>query len=443
MQEITPVPVAIVGCGIVGTATAQLLLRDRTHIAARAGVDIDLRAIVSRTFTRARAAALPESLFEPDVERVLADPEIATIIELIGGIESAQEIIERAIDAGKNVVTANKALLAHRGPELFARARERGVTIAFEGSCGGGIPIIRAITDGLLVNRIDAIYGIVNGTCNFILTEMITRGLPYAEALRGAQAAGIAEAVPDLDVEGTDSAHKIAIMAALAFGVRADLRAIPVQGIDTLDRIDVTFGRRLGYVVKLIAAAVQTDDGVVAWVQPAFISTDHPLAWVGGPFNAVSVYGHVTGHTLHYGRGAGGEPTASAVVSDIVGLAMGTLPTLFQRTGYWPDLNAAGELAPIDRYEQRMYLRVTAQERPGSLAEVGAVLARNGISIASVVQDERTDGTAEGVPVVITTHRARRDAVARASTEIDALECTTAPTVTIPILDEHPEQIVL
>ena len=413
-------------------------MEDRELIAGRSGVDIELAAIVDRSFERAKTLGLPESLFRTDLDEVLNDAEIDVVVELVGGLEFARDLIKRALEAGKHVVTANKALLAHHGAELFAYARERGLTIGFEASCGGGIPIIRAITDGLLANHIDAIYGIVNGTCNFILTEMIQKGESYREALSEAQRSGLAEADPTLDVQGVDSAHKIAIMTALAFGTVVDLNSIPVAGIDELDERDVAFGRELGYVVKLLAVAYRIDDGVVTWVRPAFISEEHPLARVNGPFNAVSVYGHVTGHTLYYGRGAGGAPTAGAVVGDIAGIASGVLPAIFAHTGFWPDRNRTDLRLPVEESSSRFYLRIMAQDRPGVLASISTVIGHHNISIASLRQDERAKRD-ELVPVVVTTHVCRERAVRDALAELDALSVTGDATVCLPIVDEHPE----
>jgi homoserine dehydrogenase len=431
--------VALVGCGTVGGATADILVRERELIVERSGIDIELVSIVSLTFNHARQMGLPEELFSEDVDAVLGDPELDVVIELTGGIDFPRELIKKALDAGKHVVTANKALLAHHGSELFAYARERGLTIGFEASSAGGIPIIRALTDGLIANHIDALYGIVNGTCNYILTEMIEKGQTYPEALAEAQAIGLAEADPGLDVEGVDSAHKIAIMTALAFGTDVDFDAIPVVGIDNLRAQDVAFGLELGYVVKLLAVAYRINGGVTTWVRPAFISKEHPLAWVSGPFNAVSVYGHRTGHTLYYGRGAGGDPTASAVVADLVGIGTGTTTATFNHTNYWPDKNGGPPQISSDQASSRYYLRIMAQDRPGVLASISSILGANGISIASLIQNEKALKD-ELIPVVITTHVCQEASLRKALTAIDALPQCGEKTVYIPIVDEHPER---
>jgi len=441
--------VAIVGCGTVGGATATILTRDAEVLAGRTAPRPELRYVVDVDFANARRLGLDEGLFCDDLDRALADPDVAVVAELIGGETAARQVIEKALRAGKHVVTANKALLAHHGPALCALARERGVCLAFEASCGGGIPIVRALTDGLLANRIDALYGIVNGTCNFILTAMTERGQTYEQALAAAQRAGLAEADPTLDVAGIDSAHKLAILAALAFGRRIDFDAIPVEGIDRLDLRDVQYGQKLGYVVKLLAIAEQRPDGLCLRVRPAFIARSDPLAWVAGAFNAVSVYGHATGHTMYYGRGAGGLPTASAVVADLAAVARGTAQQGFQSLPLWPDRTPAAVQLPAERIRSRYYLRLMCADSPGVLAQVARVLGARDISIRSVLQHEApgcdqadapvSADPSAGVPVVITTHRAGEGDVRRALAELDALDCIKAPGVCLGIVDERAE----
>jgi homoserine dehydrogenase len=361
----------------------------------------------------------------------------------VGGTTFARDVILRALAAGKHVVTANKALLAHHGVELWSAARAAGVGIAFEASCGGGIPIIRALYDGLIANRIDALYGIVNGTCNYILTAMTRHGQTYAQALAEAQQAGLAEADPTLDVAGTDSAHKLAILAALAFGQRVDFSAIPVEGIDSLDSRDITYGGELGYVIKLLAIAHRQEDGLCLRVRPAFISKCHPLAWVSGPFNAISVYGHATGHTMYYGRGAGGMPTASAVVADMVALATGRAQSAFSQLNLWSDRTTPARQIPLEAVRSRYYVRMLAADRPGVLAQTAAIFGRHDISISSVLQHEAPPGSPAGtmVPVVITTAVALEGNLRRALAEVDALNVIQPPSVCIAMVDEHPEQM--
>jgi homoserine dehydrogenase len=442
MDGTSTLGVALVGCGTVGGATATLLTRDGDLLASRLDPRIQLRHIVDVDFTHARELGLDEALFTGDLDAALADEAVGAVVELIGGTTAAREVIQRALHAGKSVVTANKALLAHHGTELYALARESGASIAFEASCAGGVPILRALCDGLLANRIDALYGIVNGTCNYILTAMTQHRQSYAEALAAAQADGLAEADPTLDVAGTDSAHKLAILAAIAFGAKIDFDAIPVGGIDSLELCDVNYGQELGYVIKLLAIATRQADGVSLRVGPAFISKEHPLAWVSGPFNAVSVYGHATGHTMYYGRGAGGMPTASAIVADLASVATGASRELFGKLKLWPDLNVAANQLPIESVWSRYYIRVMCDDRPGVLAQIAAILGQHEISISSVLQHEPpSDGEGDGVPVVITTYRALEGNLARALGEVDALGVVRAESVCIPIVEEYPEPL--
>ena len=437
-----PLGVALVGCGTVGGAVATLLTRDREILRGRLGVGLELRHVVDVNFDNARKAGLDEKLFCRDLGKALADASVGCVVELVGGTTFARDVILRALAAGKHVVTANKALLAHHGVELWSAARAGGVGVAFEASCGGGIPIIRALYDGLIANRIDALYGIVNGTCNYILTAMSQQGKTYAQALSEAQAAGLAEADPTLDVAGIDSAHKLAILAGLAFGAQVDFASIPVCGIDSLQSYDVACGQELGYVVKLLAIAQRQGEGVNLRVRPVFISKAHPLAWVSGPFNAVSVYGHATGHTMYYGRGAGGMPTASAVVADLASIACGTFARSFDAMRIWPDRAAKLRQLPADDIRSRYYLRMMAVDRPGVLGQITTILGARGISISSVLQHEpNSHGGLPGVPVIITTHQAQEGDVRQALAQVDALEAITGKTVCIGIAEEHAEQV--
>ncbi len=346
-----PQGTAVIGCGTVGGGTAALLARELTELNKRNGTSLSLRYVVDRNHAHARELGIPEDLLETDYTKALSDPEVGIVVELVGGTSIARTITEEALRAGKHVVTANKALLAHHGAELFALAREMGVSIGFEASCAGGIPIVKALLDGLSANRIESLYGIVNGTCNYILSAMTQRGQTYAEALAEAQADGLAEADPTLDVSGMDSAHKLTLMSALAFQKQVSLDSIPAEGIDGLQALDVQAGQELGFTIKLLAIAQNRSDGISLRVRPAFIPTGHPLAWVSGPFNAVSVYGSAVGHTLYYGRGAGASPTASAVVSDIVSAAQGVLPALFRGMNLWPDQTRPAKQLPPEGAE--------------------------------------------------------------------------------------------
>ncbi len=438
MSERESMGAAVVGCGTVGGATAKLLTGDAKLLRRRVGVRMDLRYVVDVDFTHARELGLEEALLTDDLDAVLDDDELDVVVELVGGTTIARDIIKKSLAAKKHVVTANKALLAHHGPELYALARANGVSIAFEASCAGGIPIIGPLSGGLIANRIDALYGIVNGTCNFILSEMTQLGRPYADVLADAQRDGLAEADPTLDVAGVDSAHKLAIMASLAFGRRIDFDAIPVAGVDKLELCDIHYGGELGYVIKLLAVAQARDEGLSLRVRPVFIPVEHPLAWVSGPFNAISVYGHAVGHTMYYGRGAGGEPTASAVVSDIASIAVGAAPRQFATLGLWADRTEPANQLPKEAIRSRYYIRVQAEDHPGVLGQITAILGKHEISISSVLQHE-PHSPAAAVPVVITTYQAIEGNVRSALAEIDALDTVRDESVLLGIVDEHEE----
>ncbi|MHC4562863.1 MAG: homoserine dehydrogenase [Planctomycetota bacterium] len=439
MIDTQTVGIALVGCGTVGGAAAALLLRDRDLLAGRSGLQLDLRHVVDQDFTRAREVGVPEDICRTDLAEALADEQTHIVVELVGGEGFAKECVERALAAGKSVVTANKALLAKHGAELHALARKSGGCIAFEGSCVGGVPVIGSLTGGLVANDIDALVGIVNGTCNYILTHMSQRGAEYADVLAEAQQAGLAEMDPTLDVSGGDSAHKLAILAALAFGRRIDFDAISVEGIESLHVDDIRFGAELGYAVKLLAIASRQGDAISLRVHPAFIRRDHPLARVAGPFNAVCVYGHAVGHTMYYGRGAGGPATASAVVADIVDVASGNALRRFEQLGIWPDRSEPAKPLDLNEITSRYYLHVTCADSPGVLGQIADVLGRHDISIASVLQHEPLYPGSQHVPLIITTYEANEGNLTNALAEINALPVTTGSAVVIRIVAEHPE----
>jgi len=442
MAQVGACGIVLVGCGTVGGATASILTRQTEHLARRVGRPLVLRAIVDVDFTHARELGLDESLFHEELDEAVARDDVEVVVELVGGTGLAKDVVAKALSAGKSVVTANKALLARHGPELWALARARGACIAFEGSCGGAIPIVAALTGELAADRVEALYGIVNGTCNHILTAMTADERTYAEALADAQARGLAEADPTLDVTGGDSAHKLAILAALALGQRVDFDRIHVEGIDALDLTDIRYGRELGYVVKLLAIARRQEEGLSLRVHPAFISLKHPLAWVSGPFNAVSVYADNSGHTMHYGRGAGGSPTAAAVVGDIASVALGNARRTFEQLGIWPDRCEPAAQLDISAVRCRYYLRLDVVDRPGVLGTIANVLGERGISISSVLQHEPADGgDGNGVHVVLTTREAREGNLSAALNVINNHPTVKAPTVCIRMVDEHPESI--
>ena len=431
------VGVALLGCGTVGGGVVSIIRDHHDMLLARTGIDFQLRHVVvkDRSEYPPNAADLPMST---DAQGAIDDPASQVVLELVGGTTVAGTFIERALRLGKPVVTANKSLLALRGPELFALARQHDTCIAFEASVGGGIPIIDAVLRGLVANRIDAILGIVNGTCNFILTQMTGKGWSYEQALTEAQRLGFAEANPTLDVSGRDAAQKLAILAGLAFNARVAESDIHVEGIDKLEAADIQFAIEMGYVIKLLAIAERANsDRISLRVHPTLVHKDDVLADVGGPFNAISVFGHALGHALWYGRGAGRTPTASAVVSDLVGVAMGSTPLAFKKLRSLPDLTGPAKVLPFDQLQSRYYLRMAAKDQPGVLAQVTAALSRQSISLSSILQHEASGN--ENVPVVITTHVAREGAMQAALNEINALPTIAPPTVCLRIIDQPKE----
>lgn len=428
--------IALLGCGVVGSGVASILSNQRELLRARTGLTFDIRHIVVRDPGKhqERAAIWP---ITTDAHAAIDDPAVKIVVELIGG-ESARPMVERALMRGTPVVTANKSLLAADGAALFALARKHNTCISFEASCGGGIPIIDALTKGLVANRIDALVGIVNGTCNFILTQMTRRGLSYADALAEARRAGFAEADPALDVGGHDAAQKLALLTGLAFGASIRQSDIHVEGITQVDALDIAFSRELGYVIKLLAIAQRGQhDRLSLRVHPALVHEHDVLADVSDSFNAISVYGHALGHALFYGRGAGQMPTASAVVSDLIGVALGTVPLFFNHLRIFPDVTPPADVLPFDQLETRYYLRVMARDIPGVLAEIATALGRNGISVSAVLQRELHEN--QHVPLVITTHTAREGSMRQAMREIDALKTVSPPTMCLRIMDSPKE----
>jgi homoserine dehydrogenase len=431
------VGVAVVGCGIIGSAVADALLHEGALLKRRAGVTLQLRHVVERDLDRGRRAGVPAKLLTESIDAVLADGQTQVVVELVGGLEPARTFVLKAIKAGKHVVTANKYLLAVHGREILNAAKRAGVCVQFEASCGGAIPIIAALSHSLLANDISRVVGIVNGTCNYILTQMTQHGQSYADALAGAQAAGYAERDPTFDVNGTDSAHKLAILSSLAFGAEVPFEQIERAGIDTLSDVDLKFAKEFGYVCKLLAIGEKMgggdkgEGGLSLRVHPTFVSTDQLLANVHGSFNAISVDGHAAGQTVYFGRGAGGKPTSSAVISDVLEIALGTAPLLFARL---PLLTKKRELpfVPSSQIVSRNYLRVTALDVPGVMAKITNVLSSRGISLAGVNQHESKAG--QPVPIVITTHEAKDGDVVKALGEIDQLQGITANTVRIRVL---------
>jgi homoserine dehydrogenase len=421
--------VAIVGMGTVGTGVARLLLEHGDRAARHAGRKLVLESIVVRDDEKPRDLNLPAGVLTNDLRKITHNPEIKVVAHLVGGLDEAREIMLALLESGKDVVTANKALLAEHGPELFDRARALDLCIAFEAAVAGGIPIIANISQCLSANQIQSLRGILNGTSNFILTQMDELGVDYQAALKDAQNRGYAEADPTLDVDGSDATQKLAILAHLAFGARVNWRDIPRRGIDGLDSADLRYAIELGYRIKLLAIADLQGGGVSLQVSPMLVKIGSPLAEVRGAFNAISVVGDAVGPLMFHGQGAGQMPTASAVVADMIDMVVGRAPITFRNLELWTNRPSAAK--PLGQAESscKYYLRFMAADRPGVLAEIAGVLGQHGISIASVIQhdDERT---ADGfVPLVIMTHTAKEKNIQTAVDEIDRQSCVRPSSV--------------
>lgn len=432
-----PLQVGLIGYGTIGAGVAKLLRAHRAEIAQRAGRPIALTVIADLDVTTDRGVPLGRTRLTTDARKVLDDPAIEVVIELIGGYEPARKLVLQAIRGGKDVVTANKALLAVHGEEIVAAAESRGVRLGFEASVGGGIPILRTLREGLAGDRTAAVYGIVNGTCNHILTTMTREGRGFDEVLAEAQRLGLAEANPATDVDGIDSAHKLAILTALAFGVRPRFADIPTEGIRHVDALDIAFARELGCTIKLLAIAKDHGASIEARVHPTMIPNGHLLADVGGNFNALFVRGAALGPTMYYGQGAGSLPTATAVIADLVAAARDRAVGPAVRVLPWGVPQAAlrdVRVLGLADLESEYYLRVMALDRPGVLARIAGVLGRFDISISAVIQRERRAGTS--VPVVIRTHHARERNVARALAALDGLDVVRGRPVCIRIEEQ-------
>ena len=431
-----PYGIALIGCGTVGSGVARLLLEQSARLEARAGRPLVLRKVVVLDPAKPRDVALPKNLLTTDIRGVLNDPAIQLGVEVVGGIDWAKRAILELLAAGKDVVTANKALLAEHGAEIFDAGRRHGRAIAFEASVAGGIPIIAALTQCLAANQIISLQGILNGTSNFILTGMSEQGRSYADALKEAQSRGYAEADPGMDVDGTDAAHKLAILAQIAFGVVVPISAIRRRGITDIQQADIRFAKELGYTIKLLAEAWLDGQHLAMHVSPVLLRHLSPLAQVRDAFNAINVIGDAVGHTLYYGRGAGQMPTASAVVADIIDMAVGRAQRTFQTLRLWSGNDNGITLRPATSVKTRFYLRLLVHDRPGVLAEVAGVLARHNISIASVIQHEALeDHEADNVHLVIMTHAAMTANFVAILEELNRLQCVAGPGVYYPVED--------
>ena len=425
--------IGLLGFGTVGAGVVEGLQKNGDLMAGRIGARLVVRRIADLDLDRDRGVKVDRALLTRDAASVVRDASVDVVVELIGGTGPARELMLQALALGKPVVTANKALLAEKGEEIHRAAQEKGAAVFCEASVGGGIPIVKALREGLVANHIRSIHGILNGTCNYILTRMEQERLAFDEVLKAAQAAGYAEAEPSLDIDGVDTAHKAVILASLAYGFPVPMSAVHVEGIRGMAPMDIAYAAELGYRIKLLAVIKHVDGEVEVRVHPTLVPHGHMLASVSGVFNAIWVDGDVAGDTLYYGRGAGRSATSSAVLADLADVARhlsggskGWGVALVQVSG-------RGRVRPIGEIEARYYLRLSLLDRPGVLAKVAQALGGHQISIASVIQKEARSG--EHVPVIVVTHKAKEKSFRAALERIDELDVVGAKTIRLRIED--------
>ena len=418
-----PLRVGLIGIGTVGSGTFRVLARNQAEIAGRAGRGIEVVVVAARNLGRAAAILDGKAALTADPLQVATHPEVDVVVEVAGGTGPARDWVLAAIAHGKHVVTANKALLAVHGSEIFAAARRHGVSVAYEAAVAVSIPIIKALREGLAANRIEWIAGIINGTSNFILSEMRDKGLAFGDALADAQKRGYAEADPTFDIEGVDAAHKLTILSALAFGIPMQFRKAYVEGISRLTREDIGYAEQLGYRIKLLGITKKTSKGIELRVHPTLIPTRRLIANVEGVMNAILVKGDAVGPTLYYGAGAGAQPTASAVVADLVDVTRLITADPGNRVphlAFQPDQLSAVPILRMEQVETSYYLRMRVADKPGVLADITRLLARSKISIDAMVQKEPAEGERQ-VDIVMLTHRALEKNVNEATRRIEAL----------------------
>ncbi|MGN7875653.1 homoserine dehydrogenase [Roseateles sp. 22389] len=426
-----PIKVGLLGIGTVGGGTFQVLRRNQEEIRGRAGRGIKIAMVADLDVERARSIVGDACTVVADAREVIANPEIDIVVELIGGYGIARTLVLDAIKAGKHVVTANKALLAVHGSEIFAAAREQGVMVAFEAAVAGGIPIIKALREGLTANRIEWIAGIINGTTNFILSEMRSKGLDFATVLKEAQRLGYAEADPTFDIEGVDAAHKATIMSAIAFGIPVQFEQAHVEGITALQATDIKYAEQLGYRIKLLGIARRRDRGIELRVHPTLIPANRLIANVEGAMNAVLVQADAVGTTLYYGKGAGAEPTASAVIADLVDitrLATADPDHRVPHLAFQPDAMNDTPILPMEQVQTAFYLRLRVADQAGVLSRITTILAEHEISIDAVLQRESAEGESQ-TDLIILTHDTQEGRMSEALAKMQALETVLAPIV--------------
>jgi homoserine dehydrogenase len=423
MNALKPINVGLLGIGTVGGGTFTVLQRNADEIARRAGRPIRITVVADKNLELAKKVTGGKCRLTDDAFSVVSDPEVDIVIELIGGCGVAKELVLKAIANGKHVVTANKALLATHGNEIFKAAQDKGVMVAFEAAVAGGIPIIKALREGLTANRIEWIAGIINGTTNFILSEMRDKGLSFDTVLKEAQRLGYAEADPTFDIEGVDAAHKITILSALAFGIPMQFDKAYIEGISKLDAIDIKYAEQLGYRIKLLGITKRTPEGVELRVHPTLIPAKRLIANVEGAMNAVLVQGDAVGATLYYGKGAGAEPTASAVIADLVDVTRMHTADPEHRVphlAFQPNAMADLKILPMDEVQTSYYLRLRVQDKPGVLADITRILADEQISIDAVIQKEPGEGE-DQTDLIMLTHLTREKRINAAIKKIEAL----------------------
>jgi homoserine dehydrogenase len=423
MSKQPPLKIAIAGLGTVGAGVLKLLAEQRDLLRRRAGSGIEAVAVSARSRGKDRGVDLAGMRWFDDAVAMAAEADAQVVVELIGGAEgAAKRLVEAALDRGRHVVTANKALLAHHGTNLAKKAEAKGLTLAFEASVAGGIPIVKALREGLVGNRVSRLYGILNGTCNYILTTMRKTGRPFADVLAEAQQLGYAEADPSFDINGVDAAHKLAILTSLAFGRAVDFAGVHVEGIRHVSALDIEYAYELGFRIKLLGIARATDHGVEQRVHPCMVPLETPIAHVEGVFNAVVAEGDFVGQTVFEGRGAGAGPTASAVISDLVDIARGRQTPTFGIPA--ADL-AAEPTAAMDRHVGPYYVRFMVVDQPGVVADIAAALRDERVSLEAVIQRARSPD--EPVPLVLTTHDTQEAAMRRALARIETLKSVLEP----------------
>ncbi len=424
------VSVGIIGFGTVGTGTARILLENSSLIKKRTGIDFVLKRIADLDIKRDRGINVPENVLTTDANALINDPDIDIVVELMGGIRPAKDFMLQAIKNKKHVVTANKALLATEGNEIFAEAENNGVEVGFEASVAGGIPIIKVLREGLVANNIVAVYGIINGTSNYILTKMTDEKVEFSEALKEAQRLGYAEADPTFDIEGIDTAHKLTILSSLAYGIPLLYNEVYKEGITKITAQDIEFASELGYKIKLLAITKLSDGGVEMRVHPTMIPNEYLISKVDGVFNAVYVEGDAVGATMYYGRGAGDMPTGSAVVADIVDIGKKIIRS--QKSEVRSQKESSDfKIKKMEDVESKYYFRFSAMDQPGVLSKISGILGNYNISIASVIQKGRRIGGS--VPLVVLTHGAREKDVLNAIREIDNLPVVSDKTLFIRV----------